>query len=100
MAIDYSALLYDPVYDEIGVDATLSTGTAGEIDLIVIDYTRRKSSMTTTDSGSIDVRSVGPAAYARMPELIAKGINRQDLNGSTLTFNRRSWTVRNNEPAG
>jgi hypothetical protein len=97
---DYSALLYDPVYSVLGVPATLSAGTAGEIALTVIDYTRRKSNTTNTDSGSVDVRSVGPAAFARMPELIAKGMVRDDYKGSVLTFNGRVWTVRNHELTG
>jgi hypothetical protein len=98
--IDYSALLYDPVYAEIGVPAMLNAGTAGEIDLTVIDKTRRKSNTTNTDSGGIEVRSVGPSANARMPELAAKGITRDDLKGSVLTFNGRSWIVRSHELTG
>jgi hypothetical protein len=98
--IDYSADLYEPVYAELGVPATLSAGTAGEIALTVIDKTRRKSNTTIVDSGSVETRSVGPAAHARMPELIAKGIVRDDYKGSTLTFNGRAWTVRNHELTG
>jgi hypothetical protein len=98
--VDYSALLYDPVYAELGVLATLSAGTVGEIELTVIDKTRRKSNTTNTDSGGVDVRSIGPAAAARMPELIAKGITRDDFKGAALTFNGRSWTVRTHELTG
>jgi hypothetical protein len=35
-----------------------------------------------------------------MPELIAKGIARDDYRGSLLTFNGRSWTVRSHEMTG
>ena len=49
MTIDYSALLYDPVYAELGVPATLTAaGTAGEVAITVIDDTRPK----TITSGS------------------------------------------------
>lgn len=95
MTIDYSALLYDPVYAEIGVPATLNG-----VDITVIDQTRPKSSTAPTDSGGIDVRSVRPGAYARMQELIAQGIARSDYEGSVLTFNGRTWTVRNHELTG
>ena len=98
--IDYSALLYDPIYAELGVPATLSAGTAGEVAITVLDKTRRKSNTTIVDSGGVEVRSVGPAAHARMPELIAKGIVRDDYKGSMLTFNGRTWTVRNHELTG
>jgi hypothetical protein len=91
MAINYSALLYDPVYAEIGVDATMNG-----IALKVIDDTRRKMQA----SGGVEVRSVGPGAFARVPELTAKGIAREAYKGSVLTFNGRSWEVRSYELTG
>jgi hypothetical protein len=99
--IDYSALLYDPVYAQIGVPAVLTAaGTVGEIELTVIDETRAKAQTTSTASGPIDVRSVAPGAVARIPELTAKGIVRAEYKGSTLTFNGRSWIVRSYELTG
>jgi hypothetical protein len=97
MAIDYSALLYDPVYAELGVDATLTAaGTAGEVTLTVIDDTRPKIQA----SSGVEVRSVGPGAFARIPELTAKGITRDDYVEAMLTFNGRTWTVRSYELRG
>jgi hypothetical protein len=101
MQKDYSALLYDPVYAELGVDAVFTTaGTAGEIALIVIDDTRPKTNTTTGVGGGVEVHSVGPGAFARVPELIAKGIMRDEYDGSTLTFNGRSWIVRSHDLRG
>lgn len=95
--IDYSELLYDPVYAVLGVEATIDAGgTAGEATITVIDDTRRKSAM----AGSLEVRSVGPGAFARVPELIAKGITRADYRDAVLTFNGRSWTVYSHELKG
>ena len=97
MAIDYSALLYDPVYAELGVDATLiAAGTAGEVALTVIDDTRPK----ITASSGVEVRSVGPGAFARIPELNDKGIARDDYVDAVLTFNGRTWSVRSYELRG
>jgi hypothetical protein len=97
MAIDYSALLYDPVYAELGVPATfIADGTVGEVALTVIDKTRRKSQT----SGAVEVHGVGPSAAARVSELIAKGITRADYKGATLIFNGRSWTVRSHDLTG
>ena len=73
--IDYSSLLYDPIYAELGVPATM-TVTAGDVDLTVIDETRPK----TRTEGGVETSSVGPGAFARVPELVAKGIARN--NGS------------------
>jgi hypothetical protein len=93
--MDYSALLFDPVFGELGVLATLNG-----VDVTVIDETRAKTQMTSTVSGPVDVRSVGPAAVARIPELTAKGITRENYKTSALTFNGRSWTVRSYELTG
>src|SRR5262245_51012370 len=90
MSHDYSALLFDPAYAELGVTATLTTA-AGDVTITVFDETRRKIQA----SAGVEVRSVEPAARARIPELTAKGIARDDYKGATLTFNGRTWTVRN-----
>lgn len=60
--IDYSALLYDPVYAEIGVEATFTTNLIA-VTITVIDDTRPK----VLPAGSLEVRSVGPGAFARIP---------------------------------
>jgi len=95
MAHDYSALLFDPVYAELGVDATLN-GVA----ITVIDDTRAKTNSTNTTGGGLDVRSVGPGAFARIPELTAKGIAREDYMDAALSFNGRDWLVRSYELRG
>jgi len=95
--IDFSALLYDPVYAEIGVPATLlASGTAGQIALTVIDDTRSK----ILSAGSAEVRSVGPGAFVRIPELAENGIARDDYIDAMLAFNGRTWTVRSYELRG
>lgn len=97
MRVDYSALLYDPVYAELGVDAVFTAaGTAGEATITVIDDTRPKSLM----AGSAEVRSVGPGAFARIPELTSNGIARDDYIDAMLSFNGRTWTVRSYELRG
>jgi hypothetical protein len=87
--IDYSALLYDPIYDVLGVPATLTAG-ASAVDLTVIDETRPK----TRTEGGVETSSVGPGAFVRIPELVANGVARSDWIGATLTFNGRIWIVR------
>jgi hypothetical protein len=87
--IDFSADLYDPIYSVLGVPATLTAG-ASTVDLTVVDETRPK----TRTEGGVETSSVGPGAFVRIPELVAKGIARSDWIGATLTFNGRTWTVR------
>src|SRR5262249_37659239 len=78
--IDYSVLLYDPVYAEIGVPATLTVGVASPVEITVIDDTRAKTQTSIT----VEVRSVGPGAFARIPELEGKGITRDNYKDATL----------------
>jgi hypothetical protein len=89
--IDYSALLYDPVYAEIGVPAVIGTA-----DITVIDDTRPKQ----LAAGSAEVRSVGPGAFARVPELERNGIVRDAWQDALLSFNGRNWQVRSYELRG
>ena len=94
--IDFRSMLYDPVYAEIGVPAQF---ISGEIDasISVIDDTRPKQ----LPAGSFaDVRSMGPGAFARIPELVAAGITQDDWMDASLTFNGRDWTVRSYELRG
>ena len=91
MALDYSALLYDPVYDRLGVPAVIGTAN-----ITVIDDTRPKTNV----GGSAEVISVGPGAFVRMPELSENGIAREDLVDSVISFNGRSWKVLASEPRG
>ena len=108
--VDYSALLYDPVYGILGVPATILGGTSvfqnnifqqnifqgGKLPITVIDNTRGK----TSTSGPLETRSVDPSAFARIPELTSKNIPRSKYQGNVLTFNGRTWTVRSYELRG
>ena len=97
MPIDYSALLFDPVYAEIGVPAVIGTA-----DITVIDDTRPKvlPIAVTSASGPAEVRSVGPGAFARIYELSGKGITRDVWPGAVLAFNGRTWIIRSWELRG
>ena len=94
--IDYSALLYDPVYAGIGVPATFTAG-ALQVSLTVIDDTRPMQPPTPV---GVEVRSMGPGAFARIPELQANGIARDNWQDAVLSFNGRTWTVRSYELRG
>jgi hypothetical protein len=100
MTIDYSALLYDPVYAEIGVPATMTAVGDTGVDITVIDDTRPKALPVQAGTQAAEVRSVGPGAFARIYELAQKGIARADYVDAVLAFNGRTWTVRSYELRG
>ncbi len=89
----FGAPLYGPVYAGIGVPATM-----GAASITVIDDTRPK--LMPSVGSPLEVRSVGPGAYARIPELADNGITRDDYLDAVLTFNGRSWIVRSYELMG
>lgn len=95
MPIDYSALMYDPIYAELGVPAVIGTG-----EITVIDDTRAKSQPIMGAGQPAEVRSVGPGAFARIPELTSKGITRDVWIDAPITFNGRNWIVRSYELRG
>lgn len=95
MPIDYGALLYDPVYAELGVPAVMSGAN-----ITVIDDTRPKTLPVVTAATVAEVRSVGPGAFARIYELTEKGIARDAYVDATLIFNGRTWIVRSYELRG
>jgi hypothetical protein len=99
MPTDYSALLYDPIYAGIGVPAVFTVaGTDGaEVAITVIDNTRP---MQLPAGTGVEVRSVGPGAFVRIPELQANGIARDDWQDAVLAFNGRTWQVRSYELRG
>jgi hypothetical protein len=99
MPIDYSALLFDPVYAELGVPATM-TADSTAVDITVIDDTRPKALPVSAGTQAAEVRSVGPGAFARIYELTQKGIARADYADALLAFNGRSWIVRSWELRG
>jgi hypothetical protein len=102
MALDYSALLFDPVYAELGVPATFTAGAAAAVDITVIDDTKPKvlPLAVTGSAGPAEARSVGPGAFARIYELAGKGIARADYADAVLAFNGRTWTARSWELRG
>jgi hypothetical protein len=95
MSLDYNSLLYDPVYLELGVSCVFVQGSK-EATISVIDDTRP----ITLPAGSLEVRSVGPGAFARIQELETNGIAREDYQDAGLNFNGRTWIVRSWELRG
>lgn len=90
--MDWTSLLYGPVYSVLGVDATLTLNdtAATEISLTAIDKT------AGVEVGSVDVQTIVPAAIVRASELAS--ISLATLEDGTLLMNGRTWTIKSHMP--
>lgn len=90
--MDYQALLYDPIYARLGVAGTIalddSDGTTAAVK--VID----KTAGVALNLGDTAVDTVKPAARVRMVELAEHDLVPSDIDGGTLTFNSKTWTIK------
>lgn|SRR5574341_251499 len=94
--VDFAALLDGPIYATVGVPATLALQTGdGSYSITVIDRTKG----IELPHGRMEVQTVVPAAKLRMTELTGRGLAIDDLDGSRLTFNGKTWTIRSFIPA-
>jgi hypothetical protein len=87
--VDDYAPLYGPIYTVHGVPAALRFAS-GEYydDLTAIDMT-----MGLPLPGSVEVETLRPAALLYVPDLIARGIDFDSLDGAALTLNGIAWRV-------
>ena len=84
--MNYSALLYAPVYAALGVDATLTV--AG------VDYAIRAIDKTAgVQVGDLGIETLAPAAAIRAADLAAFGLTSADLDDAVLTLAGADWRV-------
>lgn len=89
--MDYQAVLYDPIYARLGVSATLTPLEPGlSVSLTVID----KTAGIAIDLGDTSLQTVKPAAAVRMVELSENDLEPADVDGGTITFNGKTWTIK------
>lgn len=87
--MDWTSLLYGPVYSVIGVTATLTLNdtAATEISLTAIDKTSG-----VEIGGNVEVQTIVPAAIVRASELAS--ISLATLEDGTLVMNSKTWTIK------
>lgn len=92
--IDFSALLLDPIYNELGVEAELEAG--GTVTLTVLDKT--EGVMLESPNSPLQMATTKPSACVRMSELAANEIRREDLKNAAITFNGNTWRIVATQP--
>ena len=93
--MDYTLLLYAPLYDTFGTDAVIRCLYSDAFPIRAIDYT---SGIEVTESSGIDVKTIRPAAIIRMRELTDLGLGREDLEDAVLELNDKLWRVKASIP--
>jgi hypothetical protein len=94
--IDFSALLYDPIYAVLGVPAIVTPSTdASDIPLTVIDKTE---GVMIEEGNAISIATTKPAAMVRVSELSSLGLTRSDLKQGRISFNNGNWTIVATQP--
>ena len=93
--MDWQGSLYDPVYDVLGVPATIAPGgDTGDVAVTAID--RTGGIEVAAPGGAIE--TVRAAATVRMAELAAAGLAREDLPDGTIALNGVTWTIKATMP--
>ena len=93
--MDYTQLLYAPLYETFGVDASIRCLYEDTFDLRAIDCT---SGIAVTEGSGVDVKTIRPAAIIRMRELAERGLSRDDLEDAAIELNGKLWRVKASMP--
>ena len=93
--IDFSSLLYAPIYQAFGVPATFTCLYGDRVELTVIDQT---SGVEVANSSSFEIKTIRPAVTIRATDLTAKGFDAADLEDAQLVLRDRAWRVKATMP--
>lgn len=92
MPIDYQSLLYDPIYQTLGVAVTLTTVDDQEVSLTALNLTKPSS----FNGFGVDFQTFQPAVKIRMSEL--SGLSLQDdILGGELLMDGETWDIKSYE---
>jgi len=93
--MDYQALLYNPIYETLGVDATLITSGGDEYEITAQD---RTVPTTASIQGAFEIQTFKPYALVRMAEIVGLGITvADDVLDGELTMSGRTWGIKSFE---
>lgn len=90
--LDYRSLLYGPIYDRLGVPATIVTQGGATIELTV----RNLTAPSTISGIGVDFQAFKPSAIARLYELEGADLA-EDVVGGELTMDAHTWSIKSFE---
>ena len=93
--MDYSSILYDPIYAAFGVPATLTPNRQDAVGFVISVIER---TATTDASEEFELGTLRPGAFVRRRELDEAVIAPAELDGGVLAFRGRSWRIEAHSP--
>jgi hypothetical protein len=94
MGLDYSSILYAPVYDTLAVTVQLQAPDAtAAVDIQAIDRSAGVITNYDTDIGGPMVEMMRPAVIFRRVDLDALFINIEEMDGAIIGMNGKTWRV-------
>jgi len=97
MPINYTNLLYGPVYRALGVDMEFILPPPGN-EVYVILGLDKTAGVDVQTEGDIGVQTVRPAAVLRMADLASVDLAPDDLMDALVNISGGSWKVRSYYP--
>jgi hypothetical protein len=85
---------YDPIYNTLGVPATLASAGGQSATVTAVD---RTSGVSIPDPRT-QIETVRPVARVRARELEQAGILVSDLPEGNITFNGQAWRIKTYQP--
>lgn len=92
--INFSDLLYGPVYQTLGVPIDFALADDRLVSITGLD----KTAGVEVTAGDLEVQTVRPAAVIRMADLIEQDVAPNDLMNAICQINGTSWKVRSYFP--
>lgn len=92
--MDWQASMYDPVYNALGVSATLASAGGQSGTLTAVD----KTAGILIPDARTQIDTIRPVALVRARELEAAGILVSDLPEGTITLNGATWRIKSYQP--
>jgi hypothetical protein len=89
MGVDFTDLLYRPLFDTLGVPSTLVLNS-GTFYPVALDKT---IGVALQEAGGITVQTEGPMVELIMADLIALGITVDLLDDQSITLNGKTWKI-------
>lgn len=96
--MDYGSLLYGPIYDTLGVAATITLADTAGTEIAITAIEKTVGEAIALGGDDLVLQGIKGAAAVRMSDLAAGSVARADMKGSSLTLNGKTWKIHSTLP--